>query len=421
MTFVSYAQNMEDVMLWRALKDIDQGFYIDVGANDPNQDSVTKAFYEHGWRGINVEPVSQWFEKLQSERPRDINLQIAAGAEQGELKFYEIPDTGLSTADKAIAERHEAERGYKKIKRTVRIETLTEICKTYHCSPIHFLKIDVEGAEKKVLEGIDLSKTRPWIIVVESTLPNTQIEDYEDWEPILVAGKYEYVYFDGLNRFYVAQEHPELLTAFKYPPNVFDEYVLHTQQQIEERAQQANERSQQAEAQVQQANERSQQAEAQVQQANERSQQAEAQAQQANERSQQAEAQVQQATSSLQAVYNSRSWQITAPLRAIGNIVKAMRPIPARILYKIKSSAKSCLAHTRLYVIARPKLKRIALTMLRRLPGVNERLRTAVTTNTISTSSTPTLANDLDQLTPHARQIFFDLKSAIENRQKENS
>src|SRR5215470_12416094 len=55
MSFISYAQNYEDVMLWRALKHIDQGFYIDVGANDPDIDSVTKAFYERGWRGINVE------------------------------------------------------------------------------------------------------------------------------------------------------------------------------------------------------------------------------------------------------------------------------------------------------------------------------------------------------------------------------
>ncbi|HZF37393.1 MAG TPA: FkbM family methyltransferase, partial [Blastocatellia bacterium] len=46
MSFISYAQNFEDVMLWRALKHIDRGFYIDVGANDPDLDSVTKAFYE---------------------------------------------------------------------------------------------------------------------------------------------------------------------------------------------------------------------------------------------------------------------------------------------------------------------------------------------------------------------------------------
>lgn len=57
MTFISYAQNFEDVRLWRALKQFEHGFYIDVGANDPSHDSVTKAFYDHGWHGINVEPM----------------------------------------------------------------------------------------------------------------------------------------------------------------------------------------------------------------------------------------------------------------------------------------------------------------------------------------------------------------------------
>jgi len=56
MTFVSYAQNYEDVMLWRALKHIENGFYIDVGAAWPSEHSVTKLFYDEGWRGINIEP-----------------------------------------------------------------------------------------------------------------------------------------------------------------------------------------------------------------------------------------------------------------------------------------------------------------------------------------------------------------------------
>ena len=73
MTFVSYAQNFEDVMLWRALKHVEFGFYVDVGANDPEVDSVTKLFYDNGWRGVNVEPVTQWYEKLHRERSRDVN------------------------------------------------------------------------------------------------------------------------------------------------------------------------------------------------------------------------------------------------------------------------------------------------------------------------------------------------------------
>jgi hypothetical protein len=69
MSFISYAQNYEDVMLWRALKHVQHGFYIDVGANDPTDDSVTKAFYVRGWRGINVEPLKLHHQDLLEARP----------------------------------------------------------------------------------------------------------------------------------------------------------------------------------------------------------------------------------------------------------------------------------------------------------------------------------------------------------------
>ena len=44
---ISYAQNFEDVILWRALKHVEAGRYIDIGANDPEKDSVTKVFYDN--------------------------------------------------------------------------------------------------------------------------------------------------------------------------------------------------------------------------------------------------------------------------------------------------------------------------------------------------------------------------------------
>ncbi len=40
MTFISYAQNFEDVILRRALQGVDKGFYMDVEAWLPDQDSV---------------------------------------------------------------------------------------------------------------------------------------------------------------------------------------------------------------------------------------------------------------------------------------------------------------------------------------------------------------------------------------------
>ena len=226
MPITSYAQNHEDVILNRALKDVDKGFYIDVGANDPVLDSVTKAFYDAGWRGINIEPVSEWFEKLQQDRPEDINLQLAVGTQKGDMSFYEFPGTGLSTSNSLIAKRHVQESGFESKKRKIPVTSLTTICEQYVHSDIHFLKIDVEGAEKSVLQSFDPKQIRPWIILVESTQPGTKIEKYKNWEPILLEGDYEYAYFDGLNRYYVAKEHKKIKSRLIVPPNVFDGFVL---------------------------------------------------------------------------------------------------------------------------------------------------------------------------------------------------
>jgi hypothetical protein len=61
--------------------------------------------------------------------------------------------------------------------------------------------------------------------MLEATVPNSQVESHHEWEPILIAAGYQHVYSDGLNRFYVAQEHVELAAAFRVPPNVFDKYL----------------------------------------------------------------------------------------------------------------------------------------------------------------------------------------------------
>jgi len=344
MSFISYAQNYEDVMLWRALKHIDQGFYIDVGANDPDQESVTKAFYERGWRGINVEPVPQWFERLEKARPRDINLQLALGAEPGEITLYEIPDTGLSTAEKKFAERHEAEHGYQSRELRVKMDTLSRVCERFHLEPIHFLKIDVEGAETAVFQGADFEKIRPWIILVEATLPNSQEESYSDWEPLLLNAGYEYAYFDGLNRYYIAGEHENLKAAFKAPPNVFDEFVRSEWLESERRAREG-------EAKVKEVEQRASQAEARAQEAETKAQQAEVNAQLARHRAAQVEARAQEAETkaghleaALQAVISSHSWRVTQPLRRLASTVRLIREKALNKTSSVSANAPSSTA-----------------------------------------------------------------------------
>ena len=224
MAFVSFAQNAEDVMLFRALKHLTQGHYIDIGANHPVEDSVTKAFYDRGWSGINVEPVSQWFELLQRDRPRDTNLQIAISDTNEPLDFFEVAESGLSTLDAERAE-HCRQEGLTVVKNTVQVWRLAQLFAQAKQPETHFLKIDVEGAEAQVIASGDWAKDRPWIVLVESTRPNTNISDHAAWEPILLDHGYRFVWFDGINRFYLAQERENLAQHFHFPVNVLDNYV----------------------------------------------------------------------------------------------------------------------------------------------------------------------------------------------------
>ncbi|AWJ93509.1 hypothetical protein Sp245p_27005 (plasmid) [Azospirillum baldaniorum] len=226
MTFISYAQNYEDVMLHRALKGVEKGFYIDVGANDPVQYSVTKAFYERGWRGINIEPIDAWYERLTEERPEDINLKVAVTDQPGILKLFDVLGSGLSTASGDVADRHR-ESGFETRELFVPALTLESICRDYKVGDVHFLKVDVEGAERQVLASIALEAYRPWIILVEATAPMSEEENHHLWSSLLTDRGYDQVYFDGLNQFYVAREHAELGEAFRKPPNVFDRFVPH--------------------------------------------------------------------------------------------------------------------------------------------------------------------------------------------------
>jgi FkbM family methyltransferase len=225
MPIISYAQNYEDVILFRALKDVSKGFYIDVGAMDPVEESVTKAFYDAGWNGINIEPLEQNYQKFIKDRPRDININCLAGDQSGEAVFYELVNTGLSTQDKVKAEELGRNNGYSIVDHSLMVDTLTNILIKVDPPTIHFLKIDVEGAEKAVLDGTDLKRFRPWIIVVESTIPNSPIQDYGSWEPYLLDNLYDFAYFDGLNRFYVAHEKSVLISEINIPPNVFDKFI----------------------------------------------------------------------------------------------------------------------------------------------------------------------------------------------------
>ena len=173
---ITYAQNREDIILASFFPDIKEGFYVDVGANHPIGDSVTKMFYENGWRGINIEPIKTLHKKLTKDRPEDVNLALGVSSKRGKAKFTEFEVDGLSTFSDEMKK--------------------------------------VSGKETDdALLGNDWKKYRPEVICIEANHVD------HDWRPILTDNGYTLAFFDGLNEYYVEEKSIEREAYFRenYP------------------------------------------------------------------------------------------------------------------------------------------------------------------------------------------------------------
>ncbi|MCD2515286.1 FkbM family methyltransferase [Massilia sp. G4R7] len=452
MKLISYAQNLEDVLLWRALGHVTNGFYIDVGANDPVEHSVTKAFYDAGWRGISIEPLPSFHAAFLEQRPRDVNLAIAAGAENGELTLYDVPAVrGWASPEQSVAELHRLD-GHEVAEITVPVRTLASVCEEYVDSEIHFLKIDVEGFEGEVLRGMDFRRWRPWVLVIEATLPNSRALNHGAWEHLVTSQGYRYAWFDGLNRYYVAEEHAELLAHLDIQPNVFDDYIPshldHAWRQLDELREQAGKGWEQAAAMERQAIEldalhqgaarRAQELEQESAAAHARHEQAvqhlealgaqlrqqlresELHAQQLDLQAQSLTAQLHESAAwgkdletRLVATLNSTSWRITAPLRFIA---RRGEHSPAAIARrKAKGAARRALK----WLTTREALRRALLPLIMRSPRLQALVAQTLAAAKQATApegaaAGPAVPAALRELPQSARDALEQLRRAYE-------
>ena len=229
---VSYAGNAEDVVLLRAFAGLRGGFFVDVGAGEPDSGSVTKNLVDRlGWRGVNLEPLPERHAHLMEQRPGDVSLRVAVGTVPGRARFHRVVagpgqsgGGGLSTLLEDVAARHRAD-GWRTEEFEVEVVTLESVLAEHATVGFDLLKVDVEGAESDVLASVDLRQWRPRSVVVEATVPLTAEPSHEQWEPRLLAAGYVLTLFDGLNRWYAHKDEYELQAALSVPANTLDRWI----------------------------------------------------------------------------------------------------------------------------------------------------------------------------------------------------
>jgi len=227
MARISYAQNMEDILLDRVFKGR-PGTFMDIGANHPFLESNTYFFYLRGWRGVNFEPIPSHHALFLQHRPEDLNLNVAASDADGELTFHEIANagglTGHSSLSGEVAEEHRAQ-GFDVRSYPVRSRTVASLVAEYRIEPPDFLSLDVECHEAAVIRGIPWATWRPKALVIESLEPISHAASFNSWEATLAEHGYLFAATNGINRFYLRDDLRDRLPRLQTPVNCLDHYT----------------------------------------------------------------------------------------------------------------------------------------------------------------------------------------------------
>lgn len=205
----SFSQKGEDLILEKILGKKKNGFYIDIGAHNPNIFNNTKRFYQKGWQGINIEPNPSLIKEFFKHRRRNINLHIGIGKVSGSATFFEFIADSLSTFSKTEADKN-VKLGYK-IKQMLKIPvyTLSEVIQKYAKPNIDFISIDTEGLDLEVLESNNWKKFRPKAVCVETgdffamIARQTLNTKKNAIDAFMIKNGYKDYYTNGLNTIYV--------------------------------------------------------------------------------------------------------------------------------------------------------------------------------------------------------------------------
>lgn len=217
----SYAQNREDIIIDAFFEGKLKGVYVDVGANHPIVDSVTKFFSLKGWTGVNIEPNPSLARQLKTDRPHDTVVVKGVSNKKGKETFRMYGNTGLSTFSKSI--KNETGTVYDVFKQDyqdseVEIDTLGNILDSIDgLQTVDFLKIDAEGLEYEVLAGNNWKKYHPELLCIEAN--HTE----HDWRAILEKEGYKLFFNDGLNEYFADKNSPNL-AKFTFAESVLMRY-----------------------------------------------------------------------------------------------------------------------------------------------------------------------------------------------------
>lgn len=188
------------------MDNIHNGFYIEAGAYDGVLQSNTLFLEEeYGWTGLLIEPSPNIFKQLQINRPNNINInKCLVNSDWKQDTINGAFDNGPMSSVNNMRNIEKAELT------NVPCITLEQQLDYLDITKIDFFSLDTEGYELQVLQGLNLQKYRPTLILIEIYESNKNEifefmmnNNYELLENITNYNKYDNPGWDGTHNDYL--------------------------------------------------------------------------------------------------------------------------------------------------------------------------------------------------------------------------
>jgi FkbM family methyltransferase len=173
------------------------GYFVEVGANEPRVRSQTWHLEQAGWTGLLIEPQPDLVRELRATRQSKV-FGVACSGPENDGSTMPLHVSGpLSSLDRAGMAPGAITENIIEVPVRSLDSVLTE---AETAAGFDFLSIDVEGHEIEVLRGFDIARWRPRLILLEDHVADLSKHRY------LTAAGYRLVRRYENNGWYVPKD-----------------------------------------------------------------------------------------------------------------------------------------------------------------------------------------------------------------------
>lgn len=188
-----FPQEIEGELKRSFLQNVERGYFVEVGANQAEALSQTFDLEKRGWSGVLIEPQPRLADDLRRRRSAKVFAEACSSRRNSGSRMrlhLAGPNSSFDPRlNLAEVKPHDVI--------DVPVRTLDEILIEAGAPLIDFISIDVEGHELDVLDGFDLARWRPGLILIEDLLLHLQLHR------VLVRRGYRWLRRTGINNWYV--------------------------------------------------------------------------------------------------------------------------------------------------------------------------------------------------------------------------